>query len=81
MNNGFPAEMGRFLVIVGAVMVVLGLLFIAASRFSFLGLGHLPGDIRYKGKNTSFYFPLTTCIVLSGVASLILWLISRFTRH
>lgn len=81
MNNGFPGEIGKELVILGGVLVVVGLLFMLGSRFSWLGLGHLPGDIRYKGRNTSFYFPLTTCVLLSAVVTLILWLISHFTRH
>ena len=81
MNNGFPTDMGRLLIILGGVLVVVGILFVVGSKFSFFGLGHLPGDIRYKGKNTSFYFPLTTCILLSALVTLILWLISHFTRH
>ena len=81
MNNGFPAETGKVLVILGGVLVVVGLLFLLGSKFSWLGLGHLPGDIRYRGKNTSFYFPLTTCVLLSAVVTLILWLISHFTQH
>lgn len=81
MNNGFPAEIGKMLVVLGGVLVVLGLLLMLGSKFSWLGLGHLPGDIRYKGRNTSFYFPLTTCVLLSAVVTLILWLVSHFTRH
>ena len=81
MNNGFPVEIEKLLVVLGVVLVVSGLWLIAGSKFSFLGLGHLPGDIRYKGRNTSFYFPLTTCILLSVVVTLILWLISHLTRH
>lgn len=81
MNSGLPGDIGKALVILGGVLVVLGLLFMLAPKFSALGLGHLPGDFRYKGKHTSFYFPLTTCILLSAVVTLILWLISRFMRH
>jgi Protein of unknown function (DUF2905) len=81
MSNGFPADTGKMLVILGGVLVLVGLLFILGSKLSWLGLGHLPGDIRYKGRNTSFYFPLTTCILLSAVVTLILWLISHFTHH
>jgi Protein of unknown function (DUF2905) len=81
MTSGFPTDIGRLLIILGGVLVVVGLLFMVGLKFSFLGLGHLPGDIRYKGKNTSFYFPLTTCVLLSVVATLILWLISHLTRH
>jgi hypothetical protein len=81
MNNSFPTDIGRLLIVLGCVLVVVGIIFMVGSKFSFFGLGHLPGDIRYKGKNTSFYFPLTTCVILSVVVTLILWLISYFTRH
>lgn len=81
MNNGFPVEIGKALVILGGVLAGVGLLLMLGSKFSWLGLGHLPGDIRYKGRNTSFYFPLATCVLLSAVVTLILWLISHFTRH
>ncbi|HKT12550.1 MAG TPA: DUF2905 domain-containing protein [Terriglobia bacterium] len=81
MNHGFPGEIGKALIVLGGLLVVLGLLFLLGSKVSWLGLGHLPGDIRYKGKNTSFYFPLATCVLLSAVVTLILWLISYFTRR
>ncbi len=81
MNNSLPADIGKILVILGCVVVVVGLLFMLGSKISWLGVGHLPGDIRYKGRNTTFYFPLATCILLSAVATLILWLISHFTRR
>lgn len=47
---------------------------------SHLPLGRLPGDITYRGKNTVFYFPLGTSILLSVVFSLVLYAISRFRR-
>lgn len=81
MNQGFPADIGRLLVILGGVIVVVGILLMVGSKFSFFGLGHLPGDIRWKGKNSTFYFPLTTCLLLSVVITLIMWLISHLTRH
>ncbi len=81
MNNGFPTDIGRLLVILGGVIVVVGILLMVGSKFSFFGLGHLPGDIRWKGKNSTFYFPLTTCLLLSVVITLIMWLISHLTRH
>lgn len=81
MHNGFPAAIGRLLIVLGGVLVVVGVLFILGSKFSFFGLGHLPGDIKIKGKNSTFYFPLTTCLLLSAVITLIMWLISHFTRH
>lgn len=81
MNSGFPGEIGKALVILGGVLAVLGLLIMLAPKFSGLGLGHLPGDIRYKGKHTSFYLPLTTSILLSAAVTLIWWLISHFMRR
>ncbi|MEJ2006775.1 MAG: DUF2905 domain-containing protein [Acidobacteriota bacterium] len=81
MNNGFPGDIGRLLVILGGVILVIGILLVVGSKFSFFGLGHLPGDIRYKGKNSTLYFPLTTCLLLSAVITLIMWLISHLTRH
>lgn len=81
MHNGFPADIGKLLIVLGGALVVVGVLFILGSKFSFFGLGHLPGDIKIKGKNSTFYFPLTTCLLLSAVITLIMWLISHFTRH
>jgi hypothetical protein len=43
-------------------------------------LGRLPGDIVFRGKNTTFYFPIVTCLVLSVILSLILWLLNRGHR-
>ena len=61
---------GRTLVLVGVVLVVIGLALSFGRR--------LPGDIVWRGKNTTFYFPIVTCIVLSVVLSLVMWLIGRF---
>lgn len=81
MNTGFPADFGKLLVTLGGVLIIVGGLFILSSKFSWLGLGHLPGDIQYKGRNTTFYFPLATCILLSALVTLIFWLISHFMRR
>ena len=81
MNGAFPFQLGRFLVIAGVILVALGLIFMAGSRFSFFGLGRLPGDIAYKGKNFQFYFPIVTCLVLSVVLTLVFWVISFLTRR
>ena len=48
--------------LIGAVLVVMGLILIAGSKFN---IGHLPGDIYIKRENFTFYFPLTTCIIIS----------------
>ena len=74
-------QLGKVLVIAGVVLVGMGLLLLLGSRFSFLGLGKLPGDIAYKGKNVTFYFPIVTCLVLSVVLTAILWLLSYFNRR
>lgn len=68
--------MGRMLIIAGIVLVVVGLLVTIGDRLP-LGLGRLPGDITLRGKNTTVYFPIVTCIVISVVLSLISWLVSR----
>ena len=73
-------QLGKFLVILGVLLVVAGLLLMTGAKFSFLGLGKLPGDITYKGKNVQVYFPIVTCLVLSVVLTLVFWLISLFTK-
>jgi hypothetical protein len=73
------AELGRLLVILGVALVVIGGLVMLLGRTGW-PLGRLPGDILYRGKNTTFYFPLATSIVLSVVLSAILFLISRLKR-
>jgi hypothetical protein len=69
-------ELGRMLLVMGTVLIVAGLLIVFAGRLP-LKLGHLPGDIVIRGRNGAFYFPLATCILLSVVLSLILWLVKR----
>ncbi len=73
------ADIGKMLVALGIVIAAAGLVFILLGRTN-LPLGRLPGDILYRGKHTTFYFPLATSIVLSVVLSLVLYLIGRF-RH
>ena len=72
-------DLGKLLVIVGGGLVVIGLVVMLVGK-SQLPLGRLPGDIVYRGKKTSFYFPLTTSILLSVVLSLVLYVISRLRR-
>ncbi|HWP81451.1 MAG TPA: DUF2905 domain-containing protein [Bacteroidota bacterium] len=69
---------GKFLVILGAVIAFVGLALMLAPKIPFLG--KLPGDIHVKKDNFEFYFPLATSIVLSLVLSGILWLISYFGK-
>jgi len=63
--------LGRLLITAGVILVVAGVL------VALLPLGRLPGDIRIEGKNSSFYFPLATCLLVSVVISLIMWLVRR----
>lgn len=63
-----------WLVILGMALVVLGLAWPWIER---LGLGRLPGDIRIEREDFSFYFPLTTSIIVSLALSLIIWLLRR----
>ena len=67
---------GRMLIILGLVLVAAGVMVTLAGRLP-IPFGRLPGDIRIQGRNSSFYFPLTTYLIVSAVASLILWLVRR----
>jgi hypothetical protein len=69
-------ELGRLLIAAGVVLVAAGLLIALAGRLP-IKLGHLPGDMIIRGRNGAFYFPLATCILLSVVLSLVLWLLRR----
>jgi hypothetical protein len=73
------ADLGKALLVLGGVIVLVGTALLLAGRFN-LPLGRLPGDFVYRGKNTVFYFPLTTCIVISVVLSLLFWILGRGHR-
>ena len=66
--------MQRILIGIGAVLLLAGLLWPWLSR---LGLGRLPGDIRIETETGYFYAPITTCVVISIVLSLVIWLLRR----
>jgi hypothetical protein len=66
--------MSRTLIIVGLAVVAIGLLWPWLSK---LGFGRLPGDIVLRGGNTTFYFPLVTCLLISVALSLLFWLMRR----
>jgi len=65
------------LVIAGVVLIVLGVILGYGDLFSSLRLGRLPGDISIKRESFSFYFPLTTCILISLILSLVLYLLRK----
>jgi hypothetical protein len=73
------ADLGRVLIALGIVLAVAGVILVLPGRTNF-PLGRLPGDILYRGKNTTFYFPLATSIVLSVVLSVVWYLVGRFRR-
>ena len=72
-------DLGRMLVFVGGLLLVVGIVVILAGKAN-LPLGRLPGDIAYRGKNTTFYFPLVTSILLSVILSLVLYVVNRMRR-
>jgi hypothetical protein len=72
-------DMGKLLLVLGGMIVLVGAVLLLAGRFN-LPLGRLPGDIIYRGKNSVFYFPIVTCILISVLLSLILWLLGRGSR-
>jgi len=67
--------LGRILIIFGIVLVLVGLILTSGIKIPYLG--KLPGDICIKRPNFTFYFPFTTCILLSVVLSLIFWILGR----
>jgi Protein of unknown function (DUF2905) len=72
-------DLGRTLLVVGALLVVVGALFYFGAKLPFR-LGKLPGDVVHRGEHTTFYFPIVTCLILSAALSLLLWLFSHFRR-
>ncbi len=70
-------EIGKLLLGLGLLLAVIGVVLMLAGRIG-LPLGRLPGDIVYKGKHTTVYLPIVTCIVISVVASVLMYLFSRF---
>jgi hypothetical protein len=72
-------DLGRMLVFLGGLLFIVGLVLILVGKVN-LPIGRLPGDIVYRGKNTTFYFPLATSILLSVILSLVLYVVSRMRR-
>jgi hypothetical protein len=70
-------SLGRALITLGIVLVLVGLLFTYSDFFPFLKLGRLPGDISIKRENFTLYFPIATCLLLSALFTLILYLLRR----
>ncbi len=73
------SEFGKLLLIIGGVIFLLGLLLSFSGKIPYPG--QLPGDILVKKKNFSFYFPLTTCIILSIVLTALLYSFTNIFRR
>ena len=72
-------DLGRNLVVLGGLILGVGLLLVVAGKMN-LPIGRLPGDIVIRGKNTTFYFPLMTSILISVLLSLVLFIVGRIRR-
>jgi hypothetical protein len=72
-------ETGKILIVLGMVLAGAGVLLVFGGKLPFR-LGRLPGDLVYQGRNGSFYFPVVTCILLSVVLSLLMWVVNHFRR-
>lgn len=70
-----PEGLGKLLIVAGIVLIVVGALLLLAGRLPWLG--RLPGDIYVKREGFSFYFPITTSLLISVALSLLLWLFRR----
>ncbi len=80
MNLANPlSDLGKIVLGIGIALVVVGALLVFGLRLP-LRLGQLPGDIVYQGRHGIFYFPITTCIVLSQAVTLLMWTIDFFRR-
>ncbi|MCO4845511.1 MAG: DUF2905 domain-containing protein [Sulfurovum sp.] len=73
------AEIGKSIIFIGIVIIIIGVILLFSDKLPF-NLGKLPGDISYKKENFSFYFPITTSIIISIVLSFLFYLFSRFFK-
>lgn len=72
-------ELGKWLIGLGVVLVMAGVVLVGLGRLH-VPLGKLPGDFVYRGKNMTVYFPLATCLLLSVVFTLVMWVVGRWRR-
>lgn len=69
------SALGKILIFFGIIMIVVGGLFMFGSKIPFIG--RVPGDIAIQKKNFSFYFPITSSIIISIILSFLMWLLSK----
>ena len=72
-------DLGKLLIVLGGALILGGIVLLLVGRLH-LPLGRLPGDIIYRGKNTTFYFPLATSILLSVLLTLVFYVIGKWRR-
>ncbi len=72
-------DLGKLLIVVGALLLVAGIVIVLLGRMN-VPVGRLPGDIVYRGKHTTIYFPIVTSILLSIVLSLVFYFFGRMQR-
>lgn len=77
-NEGV-SDVGKLLILLGGVLILIGAVIVLAGR-AHVPIGRLPGDIVYRGKHTTVYFPIVTCILLSIFLTLVFWVLGRFGR-
>jgi ribose/xylose/arabinose/galactoside ABC-type transport system permease subunit len=68
-------NIGKLFIVIGVLIAGIGVALLFSGKVPWLG--RLPGDFLFQGKQSSFYFPLTTCILISVVISLVMWFINR----
>jgi len=73
------SELGKLLIVLGIVLMGAGVVLTLLGRTN-LPLGRLPGDIVYRGKNTMFYFPLASSLLVSVLLSIVLYVVGRWRR-
>jgi hypothetical protein len=73
------ADLGKLILGLGLILVLIGAALILAGRIG-LPLGRMPGDFTWRGRNMQVYFPLTTCVLISVVLSLVFYLISHIRK-
>jgi hypothetical protein len=72
-----PQQIGKWLIAAGVVIALVGVLMVLLGR---VGLFKLPGDLEFGSKNWRVYIPIASCVILSIVLTLILWLVNHFRR-
>lgn len=72
-------QAGKIIIVAGIIIILIGLIFyFFGNHLKFIG--KLPGDIRVQKENFSFYFPVVTCLLISALITIVLWLIRYFSN-